>query len=198
MPSYRPYSGDKLIFDDPELGNGTIRVDSVDESWDSVSARITGNTAVTLRAFDHSNKLLAQASTGKANYIGSDTDVPPNQKITVKSQNIDHVEFSDSGNTYTIDNFIASKSGGRTFSSPFYSDEPHTITQVPTGEEVSQCTRETSHAPNCSQGLLPLDLDFSQRDKGSYVSSVHDGTAYVFEDKDPEPKNYETLDLAVG
>lgn len=101
-PIYPPNSGSNVIFDDPQLGTGIIRVDAVGSLWAMAGGYVTGNRNVTLTAYASDNSVLGTASTGGANYIGAGT---PNIFLSVTAPGIAYVTFHDSGNTYTVDDF---------------------------------------------------------------------------------------------
>ncbi|MBX9258462.1 hypothetical protein H1Q63_31870 [Desmonostoc muscorum CCALA 125] len=109
-PDFPPVSGNNIIYDNPSLGSGIIRIDAVDSFWSSVGGFVTGNTNVTLTAYNASNSILGTASTGGANYNGAGTGLLPNIFLSITSPDISYVTFQDSGNTYTIDNFTFTKS----------------------------------------------------------------------------------------
>lgn len=107
---FPPFSGRNVIYDDPKLSGGVITAtfDTKETGFIStVSARVTGNTAITMTAYNAGGKVLASASTGGPNFIGSGGT--PNKELTVtspsSSDSIVKVIFHDSGNTYTIDDF---------------------------------------------------------------------------------------------
>ena len=104
-PIFPPKSGSNVIFDNPQLGSGIIRVDAVGSLWAMAGGYATGNTDVTLTAYSAGGSVLGTASTGGANYIGSGTGLLPNIFLSVTAPNIAYVEFSDTGNTYTVDDF---------------------------------------------------------------------------------------------
>ncbi|MBD2517370.1 hypothetical protein H6G93_20785 [Nostoc sp. FACHB-973] len=72
-PDFPPVSGNNIIYDNPSLGSGIIRIDAVDSFWSSVGGFVTGNTNVTLTAYNASNSILGTASTGGANFDGAGT-----------------------------------------------------------------------------------------------------------------------------
>ncbi|MCF2151134.1 hypothetical protein IQ276_032860 [Desmonostoc muscorum LEGE 12446] len=109
-PDFPPVSGNNIIYDNPSLGSGTIRIDAVDSFWSSVGGFVTGNTNVTLTAYNASNSILGTASTGGANFDGAGTGLLPNIFLSITYPDISYVTFEDSGNTYTIDNFTFTKS----------------------------------------------------------------------------------------
>ncbi|HNG55760.1 MAG TPA: N-acetylmuramoyl-L-alanine amidase [Nitrospira sp.] len=105
---FPPFSGRNVIYDS---SNGTItatfdrRVTGV---ISSVSARITGNTGITMTAYDASGQVIASKNTGGANYVGSGSSIGPNLKLALTSTQdrpIVRVTFSDHGNTFTVDDF---------------------------------------------------------------------------------------------
>jgi hypothetical protein len=104
-PIYPPYSGKNVVYDAP---GSIIRVDSVGSSWSSVSGYITGNTIITLKAYDSGGNLLGSDATAGANYIGAGT---PNDLLSVTAANIDYITLSDSGNTFTLDDFSFEPTG---------------------------------------------------------------------------------------
>jgi len=102
-PIFPPHSGDKVIYDDPYLGSGIVRVDAVGPLWTMAGGYVTGNTNVTLTAYASDSSVLGTDSTGGANYIGA--GLPPNIFLSVSAPGIAYVEFSDTGNTYVVDDF---------------------------------------------------------------------------------------------
>jgi len=104
-PSFPPFSGDTVIFDDPSLSSGTLRMDSVGSLWSMVGGYVTGNRNVTLTAFASDNSILGTSSTGGPNFVGAGTGLLPNIFLSVTAANIAYVTFQDEGNTYTIDDF---------------------------------------------------------------------------------------------
>jgi hypothetical protein len=104
-PLFPPYSGDKVIYDDPYLGCGIIRIDAVGPVWNMVGGYVTGNSNVTLTAYASDSSVLGTDSTGGANYTGAGTGLLPNIFLSVRAANIAYVEFSNSGNSFTVDNF---------------------------------------------------------------------------------------------
>jgi hypothetical protein len=98
-PLYPAHSGLNIAYD---LAAGGIRVDAIGGDWASVSGYITGTTLVTLRAFDSVGNLLGTDSTSGANYTGVGT---PNDLLSIIADKIAYVTFSDSGNTFTLDDF---------------------------------------------------------------------------------------------
>lgn len=106
---FPPFSGANVIFDIPGLG-GLITATfdpPVTGAVSKVSARVTGNRNVTMTAFGAQGQILGMAETGGANFVGSNTGIPPNKLLQVTSSTdpIMKVTFHDSGNTYTIDDF---------------------------------------------------------------------------------------------
>jgi N-acetylmuramoyl-L-alanine amidase len=101
---FPPFSGRNVIYDS---GGGTISAafDVVTTGpVEKVSARITGNTNITMTAYDKDGVVITTAQTGGPNYAGVGT---PNKLLTVLApdavRTIYRVTFHDSGNTYTID-----------------------------------------------------------------------------------------------
>lgn len=101
---YPPHSGTTVAVDNPG-GDGTIRVDSVGLEWLMAGGYVTGMLDVTLTAYDSGGNILGTDNTGGANYIGAGTGLPPNIFLSVSGANIAYVEFTDGGNTYTLDDF---------------------------------------------------------------------------------------------
>jgi len=102
-PDYPPYSGDKVISDNPLSGTGIIRIDAIGSLWSMAGAYVTGSASVTLTAYACDSSVLGNASTGGANRISDRTGLPPNIFLSVNAPNIAYVEFSDTGNEYTVD-----------------------------------------------------------------------------------------------
>ncbi len=106
---FPPFSGDNVIFDN--FGSGGVITATFDTLTTGritrVTARVTGNTNVTLTAFGDQATVLDTDETGGANFVGSGTGIPANKLLTVESETglIKRVVFRDSGNTYTVDNF---------------------------------------------------------------------------------------------
>lgn len=104
-PAFPPASGQTLLFDDPTLSNGILRMDAVNSKWKSAGGRVTGNRSITLKAFDDDDNLLASDSTPGPNFLGNDEDLSPNIALSVEAQDIAYVTFSDNGSDYTVDDF---------------------------------------------------------------------------------------------
>jgi hypothetical protein len=102
---YPPNSGINVIYDDPSLGAGIIRVDAVGLPWAMAGGYVTGMTDITMTAYASDGSVLGTASTGGANYSGAGTGLSPNIFLSVAASGIAYVEFSDFGNTYTVDDF---------------------------------------------------------------------------------------------
>jgi hypothetical protein len=102
---FPPKSGSNVIFDDPQLGSGIIRVDAVGLPWAMAGGFVTGNTDVTMTAYASDGSVLGSASTGGANFVGAPTALLPNIFLSVTANGIAYVEFSDSGNNYVVDDF---------------------------------------------------------------------------------------------
>lgn len=103
-PTYPPHSGQTVIVDHP-FGTGTVRVDAVGPLWDYVAGYVTGAQAVTMTAYDSGGNPLGTAATPGPNWVGSPSGYPPNILLSISAPQIAYVEFEDSGNTYTIDDF---------------------------------------------------------------------------------------------
>lgn len=112
---FPPHSGVNVVYDDPTNG-GIIIVDfdrNVTGNVTKVGGYITGNTNITMIAYDANGNVLASVETGGPNFDPGDEiyDPPPiadpNMLLEIESStHIASVEFSDSGNTFTIDNFL--------------------------------------------------------------------------------------------
>jgi len=100
-PEFPPHSGNQVVYD---YLDGTITASAVGSLWSSAGGYITGNTAITLEAYDSANNLLGSVSTSGANYIGSGND-NPNIFLNVQADGIAYVKFHDTGNTFTLDDF---------------------------------------------------------------------------------------------
>lgn len=116
---FPPFSGRNVIYDDPSSG-GTITVTfdtAITGMVHSVSARITGNTNITMTAYGKANAVLGTAQTGGPNYAGKGT---PNMLLTIPSPTaaIARVVVHDSGNTFTIDDFTFSATPSVTLLDP--------------------------------------------------------------------------------
>ena len=105
-PLYPPFSGSNVIFDDPALGTGgEIRVDAVGMNWSTVGAYVTGSTDITLTAYAYDGTVLGTDSTGSANYTGAGTGLAPNIFLSISGASIAWAIFSDTGNSYVLDDF---------------------------------------------------------------------------------------------
>jgi hypothetical protein len=101
---FPPYSGDIVIYD-TFGGGGTIRVDTVGPPWMMAGGYVTTNGNVTLTAYDSFGSVLGTASTDGADYVGSGKGFAPNMLLSVSVVNIAYAGFTDSGNTYTVEDF---------------------------------------------------------------------------------------------
>jgi hypothetical protein len=102
---FPPYSGDTVIFDDPNSSMpGVIRVDATTGAFSAVSAYVTtfAPSGVTLRAFSASGVEIASDSTP---VFGQPGFGDPNILLSVAVSGIAWVTFSDSGNEFSVDNF---------------------------------------------------------------------------------------------
>lgn len=113
---YPPFSGKNVVYD--TLGAGGVITARFESSATGnvrkVSARVTGSRSITMSAFDDGGALVGSVSTGGANFVGSNTGLPPNMLLALTAQTggkpIRSVSFRDGGNTFTVDNFTYSKS----------------------------------------------------------------------------------------
>jgi len=107
---FPPFSGRNVIFDQPGF-NGIITVDfdlSVTGPISKISARVTGNTNITMTAYDIRGFVIAIDFTEGPNYVGSNSGIEPNKLLTIDISTTDFVSkviFSDGGNTFTVDDF---------------------------------------------------------------------------------------------
>lgn len=104
-PAFPPFSGRNVIFDDSVLSSGQLRIDAVGLLWSRVGGRITGNSRIILTAFAADNSILGTAETEGPNFAGNGFGLSPNTLLNVTASDISHVTLSDSGNTFTVDNF---------------------------------------------------------------------------------------------
>lgn len=105
-PAFPPHSGNQVVYDYPASATpGVITAIAVGADWTSVGGYITGNTVITEYAYDSHGNLLGTASTPGANYIGSGTGYSPNIFLSVSAPGIAYVEFHDTGNTFSLDDF---------------------------------------------------------------------------------------------
>lgn len=104
-PDFPPHSGINVIYDDPALGPGAFRMIAVGPLWAMAGGYVTGNTDVTLTAYALDHSVLGTTSTGGANYIGAGTGLLPNIFLSISAPDIFYVVFSDSGNSFTVDDF---------------------------------------------------------------------------------------------
>jgi N-acetylmuramoyl-L-alanine amidase len=105
---FPPFSGRNIIYDAPQLGGGVISAvfdPEVTGNVDMVSARVTGNTNVSMVAYSATGAVLGSAQTGGANYVGTGRPANMLLEITSDVEPIVRVIFHDSGNTYTVDDF---------------------------------------------------------------------------------------------
>jgi titin len=104
-PYYEAQSGVNLVYND----SGSIRVDAYKGVWTVVGGYVTGNTSVTMTAYDTEGNKLGVDVTGGANYIGSGGSLSPNIQLEVDDPNIAYVIFtpqSGNGNSFAIDDFF--------------------------------------------------------------------------------------------
>jgi hypothetical protein len=98
-PLFPPVSDPNVITD----LNGTITADfTIPVS--SVGAFVTGNTSITETIFSGTT-MLGSVSTGGANFIGAGTGLPPNIFLSSSTFNITRAVFTDTGFSFTLDNF---------------------------------------------------------------------------------------------
>jgi hypothetical protein len=113
-PAFPPFSSRNVIFDDTVLSSGELRIDAVDSLWSRVGGYITGNSRITMTAFATDNSILGTTATDGPNFAGSGFGFPPNIFLDITASGISHVTFSDSGNTFTVDNFTFTQQPAQT------------------------------------------------------------------------------------
>lgn len=108
-PPFPPHSGVKVVFDDPGAVNPGVISVNFSPAVSSVSGYVTGNTVITLRCYDTVNASLGSSALPARNYIGAGTGVNPNYLLSVTAAGITRCTFSDSGNTFTVDDLSFSR-----------------------------------------------------------------------------------------
>jgi hypothetical protein len=99
-PNFPPVSNPNVVFD---FLNGTITA-TFTTPVTSVGAFVTGNTSITETIFRGAT-MLGSVSTGGANFIGAGTGLPPNIFLSISDFDITRAVFTDTGNSFTLDNF---------------------------------------------------------------------------------------------
>ena len=117
--AFPPISGSQVIFDDPNLSSGILRMDAVDYSWLMVGGYVTGATSITLTAYGADDKVLDTVATEGRNFFGSSTGLLPNIFLSVTSPHISYVTFAGIGNSFTVDNFTFTRQSIPEFTSVF-------------------------------------------------------------------------------
>jgi hypothetical protein len=69
----------------------------------ALSGYVTANGNMTLTANDSFGPVLGTASTSGADYVGSGKGLAPNMLLSVGVVNVAYAGFTDSGNTYTVE-----------------------------------------------------------------------------------------------
>lgn len=113
-PAFPPFSSRNAIFDDSILSLGKLRIDAVGSRWSRVGGYVTGSSRITLTAFAADNSILGRAATDGPNFVGSGFGFPPNAFLNVTASDIFYATFSDSGNTFTVDNFTFTRQPAQT------------------------------------------------------------------------------------
>ena len=104
--AYPPHSGSNVVYD---YSTGVITATTASGKTASmVGGYITSNTVITEYAYDAKGVLLGTSSTPGANYIGAGTGISPNFFLSVTAAGIASVQFHDTGNTFTLDDFTFS------------------------------------------------------------------------------------------
>jgi hypothetical protein len=99
-PLFPPVSNPNVVFD---FLNGTITA-TFTTPVTSVGAFVTGNTSITESIFRGAT-MVGSVSTGGANFIGAGTGLPPNIFLSISDFDITRAVFTDTGNSFTLDNF---------------------------------------------------------------------------------------------
>jgi hypothetical protein len=99
-PNFPPVSNPNVVFD---FLNGTITA-TFTTPVTSVGAFVTGNTSITESIFRGAT-MVGSVSTGGANFIGAGTGLPPNIFLSISDFDITRAVFTDTGNSFTLDNF---------------------------------------------------------------------------------------------
>lgn len=99
---FPPRSGTAVVYDYP---TGTITV-TFPKGASLVGGYITGNRVINLRCFNKDGTLVGGQSTPGPNYRGSSSGYSPNIYLEVKAPGITRCTFADSGNTFTLDDFV--------------------------------------------------------------------------------------------
>ena len=117
--AFPPISGSQVIFDDPNLSSGILRMDAVDYSWSMVGGYVTGATSITLTAYGADGKVIDTIATEDRNFFGSSTGLQPNIFLSITSPDISYVTFSGIGNSFTVDDFTFARQSIPEFTSVF-------------------------------------------------------------------------------
>ena len=99
-PAFPPVSNPNVVFD---FLNGTITA-TFTTPVSSVGAFVTGNTSITESIFRGAT-MLGSVSTGGANFVDAGTGLPPNIFLSLSNFDITRAVFTDTGNSFTLDNF---------------------------------------------------------------------------------------------
>jgi hypothetical protein len=105
-PNSFPSIDEQMAFVNNSDQPGKMFVYAVGPLWESVGGFITSVSTIFLRAYDSHDALIGQAQTKGPNTVVD--DLPPNEFIEViapAGKAIAYVMISDSGNTFTLDNF---------------------------------------------------------------------------------------------
>jgi hypothetical protein len=140
---FPPRSGVNVIYDDPNNG-GVITVEFNNGLTGNVTRAggyITGNTNITMTAYDANDNVLGSVETGGPNFDPGDEDfdpppiAPPNMLLEIIStDSIATVKFSDTGNTFTVDDFFfESEQSCEVVSVPLYKQSTGTWANDPYG-----------------------------------------------------------------
>jgi hypothetical protein len=99
-PQFPPVSNPNVVVD--------ISIDTIIATFTtpvtSVGAFVTGITSITESIFRGAT-MVGSVSTGGANFIGAGTGLPPNIFLSISNFDITSVAFSDTGSSFTLDNF---------------------------------------------------------------------------------------------
>jgi hypothetical protein len=116
--AFPPRSGNTVLYDYQVPGAG-ITATAVGNFWTQVGGYITGNTKITLEAYDSANNLLGSVSTLGRNidFMGAGDPIPlppydlPNTYLSISAPGIAYVRFHDGGNSFTLDDFTFAPNG---------------------------------------------------------------------------------------
>jgi N-acetylmuramoyl-L-alanine amidase len=147
---FPPASGKNVIYDSGRSITSTFEPSVGVVS--RVSAKITGNTNITMTALDRDGRVIGSRQTGGPNYVGSGGPAA-NMLLSIESPDVSikTVTFHDSGNTFTIDDFTF-----RAAPVVFLIDPGHGLIKDSSG--MSRFQRPASPLYSLREDLLTLDI----------------------------------------